>query len=169
MILFICNTDLLNFVQMPRPFDLCARVQNAFRARHLRVCVDHTTQNLGILSILYRSGFFTTLTRGTPEGPSPEKFLEAGDAYRRIWADLKYRDDRPVLNAMELISKPSKRIFMTSDEIRRICSGRRAQQVKPLGMGEVAIVQTENKEHEWLEAREALRLGLGGEVVCRAR
>lgn len=41
--------------------------------------------------------------------------------------------------------------------------------MKPLGMGEVAVVQTEDKEHEWLEAREALRLGLGGEVVCRAR
>ena len=69
---------------------------------------------------------------------------------------------------MELISKPSKRIFMGIDEIRRICSGRRAQTVKPLGMDEIAVVRTKSKEHEWLEAREALRLNLDGEVVCRA-
>ena len=155
---------------MPLPHDLCARVQNAFRSRHLRVCVDHTTQNLGILSILLRTGFISSLTRGTPSGPSPDNFLTApSDAYRRIWADLKYRDDRPVLSKMELISKPSKRIFMTADEIRRICTGRRAQSIKPLGMGEVAVVHTESKEYEWLEAREAIRLGLDGEVVCRAR
>ena len=155
---------------MPLPHDLCARIQNAFRGRHARVCVDHTKQNLGILNILLREGFISNLTRGTPTGPSPDAFLTApSDAQRRIWADLKYRDDRPVLDAMQLISKPSKRVFMDIGELRRLCSGRRAQQVKPLGMGEIAVVHTENKEHEWLEAREALRLGLDGEVVCRAR
>ncbi|THH07136.1 hypothetical protein EW145_g3596 [Phellinidium pouzarii] len=153
---------------MPLPHDLCARVQNAFRARHVRVCVNHTTQNLGILSILLRAGFIASVARGTPAGPSPEDFLTAGDERRRIWADLKYRDDRPVLSGMELISHPSKRIFMDIGEIRRICSGRRAKQIKPLGMGEVAILHTKSKEHEWVEAREALRLRLEGEVVCRA-
>lgn len=156
-------------LRMPRPFDLCARVQNAFRARHKRVCVDHTTQNLGILSILLRAGFLITLTRGTTEGPFPDEFSNVGAAYQRIWADLKYRDDRPVLTHMELISRPSKRVFMDAGEIRRICSGRRAQQVTALGMGEVAVVHTSNKEYEWLEAREAVRMGLDGEVVCRAR
>lgn len=70
---------------------------------------------------------------------------------------------------MELISKPSKPVFMEASEIRALCSGRRAQTIKPLGMGEVAVVRTKSKEHEWLEAREAVQLGLAGEVVCRAR
>ena len=154
---------------MPLPHDLCARVQNAFRARHKLLCVDHNKQNLGVLSILLRAGFLVSLTRGTVEGPYTEAFHTVGDAKKRIWAELKYRDDRPVLAQMELISRPSRRTFMDIGEIRRICSGRRAQQVKPLGMGEVAVVHTNNKEHEWLEAREALRLGLDGEVLCRAR
>jgi ribosomal protein S8 len=44
--------------------------------------------------------------------------------------------------------------------------------VSPLGFGEIAIVKTETEDKNlstWLEAREALRLGLGGEVVCRVR
>ncbi|TDL19642.1 ribosomal protein S8 [Rickenella mellea] len=154
---------------MPRPHDLCARVQNAFRARQRHICVDHNNQNLGILSILMRAGFLISLTRGTIDGPDPQKFHDVGEAQRRIWAELKYRDDRAVLNHMELISRPSRRIFMDINEVRRICSGRRAQQVKPLGLGEVAVVQTRSKEHEWLEAREALRLNIDGEVLCRAR
>ncbi|KAI0067926.1 ribosomal protein S8 [Artomyces pyxidatus] len=153
---------------MPRPHDLCSRIQNAFRARHQRVAVEHTTQNLGILTILLRAGFLTSITRGTIEAPSPEEFNKAGESQRRIWADLKYRNDRPVLEGMRLISMPSKRIFMEVGEIRRLCSGRRAQTVKPLGMGEIAVVRTNNKEHEWVEAREALQLRLDGEVICRA-
>jgi ribosomal protein S8 len=69
---------------------------------------------------------------------------------------------------MHLVSKPSKRVFMDTSEIRRLCSGRSAKTVKPLGMGEIAVLRTENKEYEWLEAREALQLQLSGEVICRA-
>ncbi|KAG6883977.1 hypothetical protein C0993_002335 [Termitomyces sp. T159_Od127] len=151
------------------PYNLCAHLQNAFRARHQKVVVDHTTQNLGILSILLRAGFVSSIARGTVAAPDPAQFHAAGDAQRRIWASLKYRDERPVLNHMQLVSKPSKRIFMSLTDLRLICSGRRAQQVKPLGMGEVAVVRTKDKENEWLEAREALQMGLAGEVICRAR
>lgn len=154
---------------MPRPHDLCSLVQNAFRARHARIAVDHTTQNLGIMSILLRAGFVSSLTRGTVEGPSPEEFHSVGEAQKRIWVDLKYREDRPVLSSMHLISLPSRPIHMDLSEIRRLCSGRRAQTIKPLGLGEIAVVHTRSKEHEWLEAREALQLQLDGEVVCRAQ
>lgn len=154
---------------MVLPHDLCARVQNAFRARHRNLGVVHTVQNLSILSILLRAGFLSSITRGTVEGPDPASFSVAPTAQRRIWATLKYRDERPVLNDMSLISKPSNKVFFDVDEIRRICSGRSAQTVKPLGMGEIAVVKTNVKEHEWLEARDALRLGLAGEIICRAR
>ncbi|KDR68449.1 hypothetical protein GALMADRAFT_1047144 [Galerina marginata CBS 339.88] len=151
------------------PHDLCSKVQNAFRARHQKLVVNHNTQNLGILSILLRAGFISSITRGTIAGPDPAEFNLAKESERRIWADLKYRDDQPVLNNMELISKPSRRVFLELSGIRAICSGRRAGQVNPLGMGEVAMVRTQDREHEWLEAREALQLKIPGEVVCRAR
>jgi ribosomal protein S8 len=155
---------------MPRAHDICARIQNAFRARLGQVSVPHTTQNLAILSILLQSGFISSVIRGTVAGPSPQAWVNAKEAKRRIWADLKYRDDRPVLTNMSVISKPSNRIYMGVDEIKRICTGRRAAWiVKPLQMGEVAIVKTADKDNQYLEAREAVRLGLGGEVLCRAR
>jgi len=147
---------------MPRPHDLCARVQNAFRARRAQVAVPHTVQNLNILA-----GFLVNLTRGTISRPSPTEFLSAPDSHRRVWADSKYRDDRPVLNAMELISGP--RVFLDVDELRRVVTGRRANFEKPMGLGEVAVVKTRDKTNEWLGIREALRLGLGGRVLCRAR
>ncbi|KAJ7100261.1 ribosomal protein S8 [Mycena belliarum] len=151
------------------PHDLCARVQNAFRARHHKVAVNHSTQNLGVMSILLRNGFVSNLSRGTIAEQSPAAFLAVNAAQQRIWADLKYRDDLPVLQSMELISKPSKKIFMELAEIRRLCTGRRAQNVRPLGMGEIIVIKTGDKENEWLEAREAVQMKLSGEVICRAQ
>ena len=154
---------------MVLPFHLCSHIQNSFRARHKYVAVPHTTQNLGILTILLRAGFVSNITRGTISAPSPEQFSQVGEAQKRIWAELKYREDRPVLSNMELVSKPSKKIFMSWSELLRICSGRRAQYIKPLALGEIAVVKTSDKEHEWVEAREALQLKLDGEVICRVR
>jgi len=151
------------------PHDLCSKIQNAFRARHAQLAVPHSTQNLGILSILLRAGFVSALTRGTISGPDPSAFAAAKESERRIWAALKYRDDQPVLRRMGLVSLPSRRVYMPPSELRLLCSGRRSGQVPPLGMGEVAMVKTEDKEHMWLEAREALQLKLGGEVICRAQ
>ncbi|KAJ7201674.1 mitochondrial ribosomal protein subunit S8 [Mycena pura] len=151
--------------------DLCARIQNAYRARHQKIAVNHSTQNLGILSILLRSGFISNVTRGTIAAPSPAAFLTdtASDAQKRIWAELKYRNDLPALHHMEVISKPSKRVFMELAELRRLCTGRRAQNVKPLGLGEIIVVRTHDAENEWLEAREAVQMKLAGEVICRAQ
>ncbi|KAE9392543.1 mitochondrial ribosomal protein subunit S8 [Gymnopus androsaceus JB14] len=165
------------------PHALCSRIQNAFRARHAQIGVEHTTQNLGILSILLRAGFISNLTRGTIEGADPDAFnrialqatrsqlsspqtinslstsLHSAESQLRIWATLKYRDDLPVLRYMSLVSKPSNRVYMDLPELRRICSGGRAGQIPSLGLGEIAVVKTKEKEYQWLEARE---------VICRA-
>jgi ribosomal protein S8 len=87
---------------MPRPHDLCARIQNAFRARRAQVAVPHTVQNLGILNVLLRAGFINSITRGTLSTPDPIAWQTAPESKRMIWADLKYREDRPVLTNMEL-------------------------------------------------------------------
>jgi len=156
--------------------DLCSKVHQAFRARHNRIVVNHTVQNLAILTILLQHGFITSLTRGTTLGPSPTSFIHSKEQDRRIWADLKYRDDRAVLNKMAAISLPSRRVWMTNAEIRRFCTGRRVGVVKPLDMGEIAVLKVNQdwermevcRQHEFAEARDALALGLGGEVLCRA-
>jgi len=152
---------------MPLPHDLCSQVQNGFRLRRASIAVPHTTQNLAILGILLREGFLSSITRGTASVPSPSEWALVTEPYRRIWASLKYRGDRPVLSSMSLISAPSKRIHMDAYGIRRLVSGKRSSFVKPLGMGEIAIVKVGDKQ--WVEAREAVAMDLGGEVVCRAR
>ncbi|KAF8327744.1 ribosomal protein S8 [Cantharellus anzutake] len=152
---------------MPLPHDLCSQIQNGFRMRRAKIAVPHTTQNLAILSILLREGFLSSITRGTASEPSPSEWAFVTEPHRRIWAFLKYRGDRPVLSSMSLVSTPSKRIFMDPHGIRRLVSGKRSNFIKPLGMGEIGVVKVGDRQ--WVEAREAVAMNLGGEVVCRAR
>ncbi|KAN0064407.1 hypothetical protein ACQY0O_002605 [Thecaphora frezii] len=151
---------------MPLYADLCVRLQNAARARLRSVAIPSTADNLSIVSILLQHGFIHNVTRGTITGPSASAYQAAGVASRRLWVDLKYRlDDRPVLEQMRAVSKPSRKLTMDTDELLRLATGRRAKTVQPLHMGEIAIVNC--GKQGWWEARDAIKRKLGGEVVAR--
>ena len=151
---------------MPSYGDLCVRLQNASRAKLKSVPIANTKANLWITSILLQHGFIYNVTRGTIAGPSAVDWNSAPDVRRRLWVDLKYRsDDRPVLERMNLVSKPSRRLSMTSEELLRWMTGRRAKFVTPLRAGEIGIIDC--GKDGWFEAKEAMRRKLTGEVVCR--
>ncbi|GAA5986395.1 hypothetical protein JCM5350_002905 [Sporobolomyces pararoseus] len=151
------------------PHELCARLTNASLARHRYVPLAPTKQHLSLLSLLLSHGFISSVSYGSTDTssattPNPASFSEARISDKRVWAELKYRQDRPVLNKMKLVSHPSRRIFMDKDEIRRFVKGSRVKFVPGLTLGEVALV--ESKEG-FIEGREAVRRGLGGEVIAR--
>lgn len=126
-------------------------IQNGARARLRSIPLPYTNASIGIATILLNHGFIHSFTRGTRSGPSPSDFLHANIGAKRLWIDLKYgNDDRAVLAHAKTISKPSRKIFLDCAELLRLVTGRRAQFVNPLGLGEIAIVRCEIKE-----AREA--------------
>ncbi|PWN36983.1 uncharacterized protein FA14DRAFT_159236 [Meira miltonrushii] len=186
-------------------------IQNGARARLRSVPLPYTNASIGIATILLNHGFIHSFTRGTRGGPSPSNFLQANIGAKRLWIDLKYgNDDRAVLAHAKTISKPSRKINLNCAELLRLVTGRRAQFISPLGLGEIAIVRCEVKEgkeaenlspiiqevaestatssqssgegssqaakskkpkwrnvEKYVEAREAVGRGWGGEVVAR--
>ncbi|KAK0555034.1 hypothetical protein OC846_000225 [Tilletia horrida] len=151
---------------MPLYGDICVRLQNAARARIRSVALPSTNDNLSISAILLQHGFIHNVTRGTAAGPSPSDWQTAPDPARRLWVDLKYSsDDRPVLDSMELISKPSRKLHLTNEELLRFATGTRAKFIPPLRLGEIGIVKCGRAG--WWEVRDAIKQGLGGEIICR--
>lgn len=154
---------------MPLHADLLTRLRNASLARLRQVPIPYTTSNLSILSILLQQGLIHSISKGTISTPSnPSEFRQASIPSKRLWVTLKYTtQDTPVLSTLDLISKPSKKVFMNREELLRFISYRRSQFVQPLAMGEIGIVNA--GKQGWFEAREAvLRKVQGGEVVARA-
>ena len=91
--------------------------------------------------------------------------LPSSPGKRRIWLGLKYYDSLPVLSEMRLISKPTRRIWMKSEDIASIVRGRRAGIVKGLTRpGECMFVSTD--KGIW-ESRECVERKVGGMLLCR--
>ncbi|CAG8573030.1 17059_t:CDS:1, partial [Acaulospora colombiana] len=147
---------------MTVPHDLCARIQNGFRARLASIAVPESKLNLAISLILYHQGFISGVQRGNHKCPDL-KFTPttpANISNRRLWLDLKYRDNEPVLRRMSCVSKGSKRIYMKVDELQDWSTGKRAKFVSPLQPGEIAIISTPRGV---LDITDALSLRTGGE------
>lgn len=86
-------------------------------------------------------------------------------ARRRLWLGLKYWNNEPVLRNMKLISKPTRRIWLTSNDLNLITRTRQSGYVKGLTHpGECMFLTTDRGV---LEARECVERKLGGMALCR--
>jgi len=153
---------------MPRVHDLCSRIQNGFRARLRLLSLPETRLNLSICQVLLRAGLLASITRGTHLGPdtTPTPTTTANLPTRRYWLELKYTDGAPVVREVRCVSKPSRRVIVGKRELERLMAGGRVQGAKELVPGEVVVVGTRRGV---VELEEAVRMGCGGELLCRAR
>ncbi|KAJ3043760.1 hypothetical protein HDV00_004166 [Rhizophlyctis rosea] len=160
---------------------LTGQLLNSFRSRLRRINVPHTTQNLAISQILYNEGFLTAVMLGDKEGPfaanSSPTATTNSDAipsvlekpkHRRIWLDLKYREGEPVLRDIRCVSKGSRRVFASVDELKAVAAAKNIQSglVKPTELGMVTIINT---PFGILELKDALKKDVGGEVLLYAK
>jgi ribosomal protein S8 len=90
---------------------------------------------------------------------------QANRASRRLWLGLKYWDGLPVLHKAQMISKPTKRIWLNSTELGIIVRGGRAGEVK--GMTQVGEMVAVSTDRGVMEARECVERKIGGMPLCR--
>jgi ribosomal protein S8 len=86
---------------------------------------------------------------------------------RRLWLGLKYWDGVPVLRKAKMLSKPTKRIWLSAQELGGLVRGKGAfkEQIKPLTqVGEVMVISTDKG---LMEVRECVERKIGGMVLCR--
>ena len=100
------------------------------------------------------------------EQPDREVLVPKNPAERRIWLGMKYWNNEPVLSKIRLISKPTRRIWMDSEDFRLLTKGKKRGYVDGLSqIGECIYVTT---DRGILEVRECVRRGIGGMLLCRA-
>jgi small subunit ribosomal protein S8 len=124
--------------------DMLTRIRNAGMAGQIQVAVPSSKIKLAIARILKEEGFIREY-RLVEEKPQ---------SVIHIW--LKYVGEKPrrhIISGMERVSKPGCRIYVGKKAIPWVQSG--------LG---VAILSTPKG---LFTDRQARRLGLGGELLCR--
>ena len=122
--------------------DLLTRIRNALIARHDRVDVPASKIKVAIVRILKDEGFIKNFK------------VSKDNKQGMIRVFLKYSDrNTPVINGLERISKPGRRVYQKSTDILPVLSG--------LG---VAIVSTSAGV---MTDKEARRQNIGGEMICQ--
>jgi small subunit ribosomal protein S8 len=122
--------------------DLLTRIRNALTARHDRVEVPASRLKVAIVRILKDEGFIKNfkVSRDNKQG--------------QIKIFLKYTEhNSPVINGLSRVSKPGRRVYQKTREIKPILSG--------LG---VLIISTSRGV---MTDKEARRHNLGGETICQ--
>jgi small subunit ribosomal protein S8 len=127
--------------------DMLTRIRNALLAGHATTSIPSSKIKVAIARILEEEGFI----EGIEEVPAEDR---PGLVLR---LKLKYVGERrsrhPVINGLERVSRPGRRIYSARQEIPWVRSG----------MG-VAILSTPKGVMTGSRAR---HLGVGGEVLCQ--
>jgi small subunit ribosomal protein S8 len=124
--------------------DMLTRVRNALLAGHATVTMPSSKMKLAIAEILQEEGFIMGM-EVLPEKPQAMLLLKLKYIGRR-------RERRPVIQGLERVSKPGRRIYTGKAEIPWVQSG----------MG-VAILSTSKGV---MTGQKARGLGVGGEILC---
>jgi small subunit ribosomal protein S8 len=122
--------------------DFLTRIRNASRAKHARVDIPASRIKGEIAKILREQGYVRDV-----------KFVEDGkQGLLRIY--LKYNENSgPVIEGLQRISKPGRRIYSKKGEIPRVLGG----------YGLVVLSTSQGI----LSGHEARQRGVGGEVLCQ--
>lgn len=122
--------------------DAIAAVNNARAVRKDSVTVPHSSFVEGIFSILTREGYF-----------AKSDVEDLGNNKKAITVGLKYAGKKDVISDLEIISRPSRRIYVAKEDVKQVIRGKG-----------VAVVSTSKGLFTDKEARKA---GVGGELLVK--
>ena len=122
--------------------DFLTIIRNASSARK-NVCVaQHSKMRAAISAILKEEGYIKDFVEGKDDR-----------GFKTLEISLKFVEGTPAINGLERHSKPGRRLYYGVDKIPSVLGG--------LG---VAILTTSKGV---IRAREARKLGVGGELICK--
>ena len=129
--------------------DMLTRIRNAVSAKHTRVDVPASRIKADIARILQDEGYI----QGFKLNETPRAGESAGNPVKTLRLFLKYgpRGER-LITGVERISRPGRRVYFGRDDVPQVLAG--------LG---TSILTTSRGV---MTGREAVKAGVGGEVLC---
>lgn len=120
--------------------DMLTRIRNAGAAALKQVAMPGSREKAAIAAVLKQEGYIKDYSV-TEDGPK-----------KTLIVDLKYYNGKPVIEGIERVSKPSRRIHCGSREIPRIRNG----------LGTVILSTPQGV----ISGRQAATDNVGGEIIC---
>ena len=122
--------------------DMIARIKNAQLRNHRIIKLPSSNFKVKIAEVLKKEGFIIDFKIEPKESNNTDLAIS-----------LKYNSGSPVINTIERVSKPGRRIFSSAQSLPKINNG--------LG---IAIISTPKGVMTDIDAR---KQKLGGEIICK--
>jgi small subunit ribosomal protein S8 len=122
--------------------DLLTRIRNGQRAGKATITTPASGLRENLLSVLEREGYIRGFER-----------YEVRAGVEELRVDLKYNEGSPVINKIERVSKPGRRVYAKIKDLQKVYNG--------LG---ISILSTPRGVMSDQEARQA---NVGGEILCQ--
>ncbi|PJE51368.1 MAG: 30S ribosomal protein S8 [Candidatus Yanofskybacteria bacterium CG10_big_fil_rev_8_21_14_0_10_36_16] len=125
--------------------NMLIQIKNAQAVGHERVLVPFSKMNLAVSETLKEIGFIDEIDKKKKKMKKSEvNFIDI---------KLKYKDGEGLINGIKIISRPSRRIYSTKDNIEPVMSG----------YGKMVLTTTKGV----MTGDQAKKEGLGGEVLFK--
>ena len=121
--------------------DMLARIKNSQLRNHKKVEMPSSNFKIKIADVLKNEGYINGFN------------VDKNDNKQVLIIDLKYNSGSPVINVIERISKPGRRVFSSAQSLPKINNG--------LG---IAIISTPKGVMTDIDAR---KQKVGGEIICK--
>ncbi|CAI5756634.1 unnamed protein product [Candida verbasci] len=149
--------------------NLTAHIRNCINITLSKTALNYNKTNLQALLSLYQQGFISNIQNGSNTGPdiinTPVTPLNISS--RKLWIDLKYRNNSSVIRKISLISTPNRKYDLTSSEIKNLASGnKQVRRIEPLQPSECIFIENGG---EFYEIQDAAKKGLDGRALFRVK
>ena len=121
--------------------DMIARIKNASLRNYKKVQMPSSKFKIKIADVLKNEGYIINYN------------VESEGGKDKLLIDLKYNSGNPVINSIQRISKPGRRIFSSAESLPKVSNG--------LG---IAIISTPKGV---MTDQDARKNQVGGEIICK--
>tara|TARA_B100000401_G_scaffold434438_1_gene374574 strand:- start:30 stop:425 length:396 start_codon:yes stop_codon:yes gene_type:complete len=121
--------------------DMIARIKNASLRNYKKVLIPSSKFKVKIADVLKNEGYIIDYK------------IEPEDGKDRLMINLKYNSGNPVINSIQRVSKPGRRIFSSAESLPKVSNG--------LG---IAIISTPKGV---MTDQDARKNQVGGEIICK--
>ena len=121
--------------------DMIARIKNASLRNYKKVQIPSSKFKMKIADVLKNEGYIINYA------------VENENGKENLLIDLKYNSGNPVINSIQRISKPGRRIFSSAESLPKVSNG--------LG---IAIISTPKGV---MTDQDARKNQVGGEIICK--
>ena len=120
---------------------MIARIKNSSLRNYKKVEIPSSKFKVKIADVLKNEGYIIDYK------------IEAKEGKDKLLIDLKYSSGNPVINSIQRVSKPGRRIFSSAESLPKVSNG--------LG---IAIISTPKGV---MTDQDARKNQVGGEIICK--